>query len=71
METTAKHDPMGRYDVFFQGAKVGEIVKGIYYEGPPNYQQRVGVAQIEEGPFGLTMTREDGTVFMVVPQGKA
>lgn len=68
MESTPQYDPLGRYDVMHGVIKVGEVVKGIYYEGPPDYRQEVGNIEIEEGPEGLTLMREDGTIFVLVPQ---
>lgn len=71
MEPDQKYDPLARYDVMHGGIKVGEVVKGIYYEGPPDFRQQVGRIEIEESPGGLTLTREDGTMFALVPQRKA
>ncbi|MBA6095579.1 hypothetical protein H4C80_00250 [Pseudomonas juntendi] len=38
------YDPQGRYDVLaLDGEKLGESVKGVLYEGPPDYRQEVAL----------------------------
>lgn len=41
---TEQDDPQGRYEVFsrLSGDRIGEMVKGVLYEGPPEYRQKVG-----------------------------
>lgn len=58
-------DPQGRYDVFGpDGHKIGEVVKGVLYEGAPDYREKVGTVTMDEG---LTFFHE-GARFELVLQ---
>ena len=63
-----QYDPQGRYDVInrLNGDKLGELVKGVLYEGAPDYRQKVGTVTWDEG---LSFTHE-GAVFDLVPQAQ-
>lgn len=73
---TKQFDPQGRYDVLDDGIRLGELVKGKFYEGGSTspigrvfgnqfrYNNGEDVGCIE----GLTIVRMDGKVFKLVPQ---
>lgn len=69
---TAQFDPIGRYDVIdqFTGDKIGEVVKGVLYQGAPDYRQESGTITVEGKNDGLTFVYE-GNVFALVPQTEA
>lgn len=61
-----QYNPATRYDVIHpDGSKVGEVVKGILYEGAPDYRQEVGA--ISAVGDDLTLVINDVT-FQLVPQ---
>ncbi|PLV12575.1 hypothetical protein [Pseudomonas guariconensis] len=44
-----KYDIEVRYDVFGpDGLKIGEVVKGVLYQGAPDYRERVGEVGLDE-----------------------
>ncbi|MCI9874476.1 hypothetical protein [Pseudomonas atacamensis] len=69
---TEQFDPKGRYDVIdqFTGDKIGEVVKGVLYQGAPDYRQESGAITVEGNNEGLTFVY-DGAVFALVPQTEA
>lgn len=69
---TEQFDPKGRYDVIdqFTGDKIGEVVKGVLYQGAPDYRQESGAITVEGNNEGLTFFY-DGAVFALVPQTEA
>jgi len=76
---TKQFDPQGRYDVRDNGLKLGELVKGKFYEAGStkprgqvvgnlfSYNNGEDTGRIE----GLTIVRTDGSVFELVPQQPA
>ena len=46
---------------------MAELVKGILYEGPPDYRQAVDSVSVKGDEGGLTL-EYDGVVFDLVPQ---
>lgn len=66
-----QYDPQGRYDVFdrLSGDKIGEVVKGVFYQGAPDYRQESGTITVVGQDNGLTF-EHDGAMFDLVPQAK-
>ncbi|WP_312388188.1 hypothetical protein [Stutzerimonas nitrititolerans] len=64
-----QYDPKVRYDLMAHtGEKVAEVVKGVAYEGAPDFQQKIGELSQLGRVEGSTLIREDGAVFNLVPQ---
>jgi len=69
---TEQYTQKGRYDVIdHTGYKVGEVVKGVFYEGAPDYRQAIWTVTHVGNDDGLTIVRDDGAVFKLVPQEKS
>lgn len=64
----ARYDPEGRYNVIApDGSKIGEVVKGVLYEGAPDYREQVGTIAFDAEGDRLTFTHHN-RVFELVPQ---
>lgn len=67
------YDPDGRYDVFEpEGRKIGEVVKGVVYEGTPDFRREAGRIRVTDvdSPNGMTFVH-NGATFRLVPQKPA
>lgn len=75
---TKQFDPKARYDVIYEGARIGELVKGVFYEGRKAWEN----GEVRGDQFfigddfagrieGLAIVRDDGTVFELIPQQPA
>jgi hypothetical protein len=66
-----QYDPLGRYNVIGpDGVKIGEVRKGVLYEGAPEYDEEYGTITYEDDGEGLTFVH-NGAVFELIPQDKA
>lgn len=64
------YDPRGRYDVLtLNGEKLGELVKGVLYEGAPDYRQEVELIDPGLVREGLTLVFR-GVEYHLVAQCK-
>ncbi|SDH49887.1 hypothetical protein [Pseudomonas panipatensis] len=74
---TKQFDPQASYDVEFQQMKVAELVKGVFYEIPPKFEEKNG--RVIDGLYmigdqvigridGLAIIRADGSRFDLVPK---
>jgi hypothetical protein len=75
-----QYDPEGSYDLMYEGRKVGEARKGLYYEGTWEVGAIEGDVFIYNGKpagsvEGLSVSRHDQpngpTLFQLVPQKTA
>lgn len=65
-----QYDPQGRYNVIDpDGGKIGEVVKGVLYQGAPDYREEVGTVSFDGKDEGLTF-EHSGTVFTLELQEK-
>ncbi|RON41774.1 hypothetical protein [Pseudomonas brassicacearum] len=64
----AQYDPKSRYNVVDpDGLKVGEVVKGVLYEGAPDYREKVGTIAFDAVDDRLIFVHHN-VVFELVPQ---
>ncbi|WLH64843.1 hypothetical protein [Pseudomonas sp. FP2300] len=58
-----QYEPNGRYNVIDpDGEKIGEVVKGVLYQGAPSYREEVGTISFDGKDEGLTF-EHNGAVF--------
>lgn len=63
----ARYDPMGHYNVIDPaGLKIGEVVKGVLYEGAPDYREQVGTIAFDAVDDRLTFVHHN-VVFELMP----